>query len=80
MKDYTNEKQFAEKLIKFDDNRIKAAQYIKENLNVDSEYDESSDTMYIWSNESKNLDEARDHIIEELGEDFVDVIYGKKLV
>lgn len=80
MKDYTNEKYFVEKLINFDENRIKASQYIKENLNVDSEYDETTDTMYIWSNESENLDKARDHMLEQLGEDFIDIIYGRRLV
>ena len=78
MYNYINEKQFAEKLLTFEENLNKAKKYIKEQFNVDSEYDAKSDLIYIWSNENANLDKARNHILEKLGEDFIDVIYGRK--
>ena len=79
---YVNEKHFAEKLLNFDNNMITAQNYIKEHYNINSEYDSSDDTLYIWSNmnESKNLNNARNYILEKIGEDFVDVIFGKKLM
>jgi len=82
MKDqYINEKHFVEKLLNFDDNMIIAQNYIKEKYNVDSEYDSSNDTIYMWSkfNNSQNLNCARNYVLETLGGDFVDIIFGKKI-
>ncbi len=79
---YVNEKHFAEKLLNFDNNIITVQNYIKEHYNIDSEYDSKDDTLYIWSNvnESQNLNYARNYILSNIGEDFVDVILGKKLM
>lgn len=77
----SNEKIFLEKLINLQDNIEKAQQYIKENYHINSEYNSEDDMIYLWSpnvNESLNLAAAKEYLIETLGDEFVNVIYGKK--
>ena len=81
MNDHSNEKQFTESLLNLTGNISKAQAYIKENYNIESEYDAENDLIYIWSpnvNENLNLAAAKEYITEEIGEEFVNVIYGKK--
>lgn len=76
-----NEKVFLEKLMNLDDNISKAQQYIKEQYNVESEYSEQDDILYIWTpnvNENLNLATAREYIEKTVGEEFINIIYGEK--
>ena len=81
MNNHSNEQLFTEQLLNLSDNMTTAQTYIKENYHIDSEYDSKNDLLYIWSkniNESLNLAAAKDYINENIGEEFVNVIYGKR--
>jgi len=81
MDNHSNEKEFTEQLLNLTGNISKAQAYIKENYHIDSEYDSENDLLYIWSknvNESLNLAAAKEYVTEEIGEEFVNVIYGTK--
>jgi hypothetical protein len=76
-----NEKILLETFLELNNNIEKAQQYIKENYHINSEYAEDEETLYIWSpnvNESLNLAAAKEYIQETIGNEFIDVIYGKK--
>ena len=76
-----NEKILVETFLELNDNISKAQQYIKENYHINSEYSEEDDILYIWSpnvNESLNLAAAKEYIQETIGDEFINVIYGKK--
>ena len=76
-----NEKILVEKFLGLNDNISKAQQYIKENYHISSEYSDEDDILYIWSpnvNESLNLAAAKEYIQETIGDEFINVIYGKK--
>ena len=76
-----NEKILVETFLGLNDNISKAQQYIKENYHINSEYSEEDDILYIWSpnvNESLKLAAAKEYIQETIGDEFVNVIYGKK--
>ena len=81
MSNHDNEKEFTEQLLNLVGNVSKAQAYIKENYHIDSEYDPEDDILYIWSpnvNESLNLASAKEYITEEIGDEFINVIYGMK--
>lgn len=81
MDKHSNERQLTEKLLNLTGNISKAQAYIKENYHIDSEYDIENDLLYIWTsniNESLNLAVAKDYISQEIGDEFVNVIYGTK--
>ena len=76
-----NEKILVETFLGLNDNISKAQQYIKENYHINSEYSEEDDILYIWSpnvNESLKLAAAKEYIQETIGDEFINVIYGKK--
>ena len=76
-----NEKILVETFLELNDNISKAQQYIKENYHINSEYSDEDDILYIWSpnvNESLNLAAAKEYIQETIGDEFINVIYGKK--
>ena len=78
---HSNERELVEKLLNLTGNISKAQAYIKENYNIESEYDSENDLLYIWSpnvNESLNLAVAKEYVVEEIGEEFVNIIYGNK--
>jgi len=76
-----NEKLFVESFLNLDNNISEAQDYIKEAYNINSEYDEDEDMMYIWSdnlNENLNLAVAKEYIINKIGNEMINVMYGKK--
>lgn len=78
---YENEKRVLESILNFKSNLEKAQQHIRENYNVESEYDSEENTLYIYSqniNEAMNVATAREYIDSEIGENFVNVKYGKR--
>ena len=76
-----NEKILVETFLELNDNISKAQQYIKENYHINSEYSEEDDILYIWStnvNESLNLAAAKEYVQENIGDEFINVVYGMK--
>lgn len=77
----SNEKDFLDKFININESIKNTQTYIKENYHIDSEYDEENNLMYIWANnvnESLNINAAQEYISEQIGDEFVNVILGKK--
>ena len=77
----SNEKDFLDKFININESIKNTQAYIKENYHIDSEYDEENNLMYIWTNnvnESLNINAAQEYISEQIGDEFVNVILGKK--
>ncbi len=73
---YENEKQFVESIVNFKSNIQQAQQYIKETYNVESEYNEDENILYIKTeniNESLNAAVAKEYIDNKIGENFVTV-------
>lgn len=70
---------FVEKMVNYNDHIKNAQEYIKENYNVKSSFDDETNTLYIYStniNESLNVVAAKEYINDTIGEDFVTVEYG----
>jgi hypothetical protein len=78
---YENEKQALESLLNFKSNLNKAQQHIRETYNVECEYDDVDNTLYIYTdnvNEALNVASAREYVDSEIGENFVTVKYGRR--
>ena len=76
-----NEKLMVESFLNLNHNIKNAQDYIKENYHINSEYDSDEDIMYIWGNninENLNLASAKEYIINTIGSEMVNVIYGKR--
>lgn len=70
-----NEYIFAKNIINLDKNIYKAIEYIKENFNVESEYNEDNSHLRLWTN---NINEdntllATKKCIEEVFGDYITV-------
>ena len=75
-----NVKNFIKNLDDLEANILKAQDYIKENLNVDSEFNANTGKLHIWCENAENalyVARAKEYIQETIGEDLVQVIYGK---
>lgn len=76
-----NEKLIVESFLNLNQNIEEAQQYIKENFNIDSEYNEDDDILYIWTEELHNnldLAKAKEYVCETIGNEMINVMYGKK--
>jgi hypothetical protein len=77
----SNEEILIDKILNIHESIKSVQEYIKENYNIESEYDDNDNMIYLWSknvNESLNLVAAKEHILNEIGSEFVDVIFGIK--
>ena len=77
----TNEREFVESIINHRSNISKSQDYIAENFNVCSEFDENDNLLYIWSNnvnESLQILAAKNYIENTIGSDKIQIVYGKK--
>ena len=82
---YENERIFAEHILNFNHNLAEAQYYLKENFGIDSEYDEASGTLYLLNDDNVNdsvnealaMATAREYVINYIGEDMIQVVYGK---
>jgi hypothetical protein len=75
---YENEKQAIESLINFKPNLFKAQQHIYETYNVDSYYDDEENILVLLTkgiNESLSVAKAKEYIDNEIGENFVTVMF-----
>lgn len=73
-----NEKKFVRTVVDFAANLEKAQDYIKENFNIDSEFDEESGTLKLScsdANEALSLLSAKSYIEENLDSGLVKVIF-----
>ena len=78
-----NEKFIVESFLNLNHNIEQAQKYIKETYNIESEYNEDEDTLYIWTesiNESNlNLAQAKQYICDTIGNEMVNIMYGKQV-
>lgn len=78
---YENELKFVENILNFNHNLAEAQYYLKENFGIDSEYDEETGILHLLNNENVNealaLATAREYVINYIGEDMIQVVYGK---
>jgi len=76
-----NEKFIVESFLNLNHNIEKAQKYIKESYNIESEYNEDEDTLYIWSeniNENLNLAQAKQYVLDKIGNEMINVMYKVK--
>lgn len=74
-----NEKDFVKNFFEHKTNICKSQDYIKENFNVNSEYNEETNTLHLFTNnvnESLNLATAKDYILQQLDNTMINVKYG----
>lgn len=73
--------EYLEKMLHIDDHVKNAQDYIKENYNINSDYDKETSTIYIYTkniNESLNIVAAEKYLQETIGEDFINIKFGQK--
>ncbi len=71
--------QYVEKMVNYNDHVDAARNYIKENYHVSSNYDNETNTLYVYTtniNESLNVVAAKKYVEETIGDDFIKVEYG----
>ena len=76
-----NEKFIVESFLNLNHNIEEAQKYIKESYNVNSEYNDEEDTLFIWTdsvNENLNLAQAKQYVIDTIGNEMINVMYGAK--
>ena len=74
-----NEKQFVESLINHLSNVAKVQDYLKENMNVSSYYDEDNETLHLVANginEGLDLAAAKEYVNQQIDEAMLSVVYG----
>lgn len=74
-----NEKDFVKTFFEHKTNICKSQDYIKENFGINSEYNEETNTLHLFTNnvnESLNLATAKDYISKTLDETMINVKYG----
>ena len=75
-----NEKFIVESFLNLDQNIKEAQKYIKESYHIESEYNADEDMIYIWAeniNENLNLAQAKQYILDTIGNEMINVMYGK---
>lgn len=76
-----NEKFIVESFLNLNHNIEEAQKYIKESYNVNSKYEDEEDTLYIWTenvNENLNLAQAKQYVLDTIGNEMINVMYGEK--
>jgi hypothetical protein len=76
-----NEKFIVESFLNLNHNIEEAQKYIKESYNVNSEYNDAEDTLFIWTdnvNENLNLAQAKQYVLDTIGNEMINVMYGVK--
>lgn len=74
-----NEKNFVKAFFEHKTNICKTQDYIKENFGINSEYNEDTNTLHLFTtniNESLNLAIAKEYIMNTLDETMINVKYG----
>ena len=76
-----NEKFIVESFLNLNHNIEEAQKYIKESYNVNSEYNDAEDTLFIWTdnvNENLNLAQAKQYVLDTIGNEMINIMYGVK--
>ncbi|MBQ3414339.1 MAG: hypothetical protein IJH39_03140 [Clostridia bacterium] len=74
-----NEKRFVTSLVNHLSNVAKVQDYLKENLNVSSYYDEENETLHLVANginEGLDLAAAKEYVNQQIDEAMLSVVYG----
>lgn len=74
----SNEKKFIRSIVDLESNINKAKQYIKENYDIDCEFNEENNTLKLSCNNSDkalNLISAKEYIKENFDENLITLIY-----
>ena len=74
-----NEKKFVEALMNHLSNVAKTQDYLKENYNVSSYYDEDTETLHLVANginEGLDLAAAKEYVNQQIDEAMLSVVYG----
>ena len=74
-----NEKDFVKKFFEHKTNICKSQDYIKEHFNVNSEYNEETNTLHLFCknvNESLNLAAAKEYLLTAIDETMITIKYG----
>ncbi len=74
-----NEKEFVKSLVNHLSNVAKAQDYLKENYDVSSYYDEDTETLHLVANginEGLNLAAAKEYVESMFDEAMLSVVYG----
>ena len=75
----SNERILLETFLNHNNNISKVRSYIKENFNIDSEYNEETNTLHLYStnvNESSELLLAKEYILSQIDESMLNIKYG----
>lgn len=76
-----NEYSFVDSLVNHNKNIIGCQKYIKENFNVESDFSEDDNILYIWTNninENLGIIAAKQYIYDQIGNDKITIEYGLK--
>lgn len=74
------ESEYVKRVLNFSQDIEKAQQYIKENFGVNCSFDEETYKVHLWTsniNESLQLVAAKEYLINNIGEDFIEIVYGR---
>lgn len=74
-------KNILKRIKSFDEDLERIQTYIKENFNISSEYKSETNQLYMWTSnihESMQLVAAKMYVIENMGDDLIEVIFGKE--
>jgi len=74
-----NEKKFVKSLVNHLSNVAKVQDYLKENFNVSSYYDEDNETLHLVANginEGLDLAAAKEYVNQQIDEAMLSVVYG----
>ena len=80
MQSLENIKKLLDSLERVNENVDGVREYIKTNYDVESRYDDTSGELHIWWDDAEkalNVKQAKEYIDDQIGEDIVQVIYGK---
>ena len=75
----SNERILLETFLNHNDNVKKAQKYVKENFNIDTEYNEETNTLHLYStnvNESLQLLSAKEYVLSQIDGSMLNVKYG----
>lgn len=74
-------KNILKRIKSFDEDLERVQTYIKENFNISSEYKSETNQLYMWTSnihESMQLVAAKMYVIENMGDDLIEVIFGRE--
>ena len=80
MQSLENIKNLLDSLVELNESVDDVREYIKTNYGIESRYDDGNGELHIWCDypeRSLNVKQAKEYIDDNIGEELVQVIYGK---